>query len=110
MIINKNMDIFERIASAKKTHSLNNRLLGEVVGDSESGFGQVMRRKKMPSLKEDTLNAYLDKLDNMNLQKKENPSPINEGFNFKEDNIKLVSENEFLKQTVKDLLNILKSK
>lgn len=118
------MTIYEKIEIAKKTHSLNNKLLGEVVGDSEAGFGQIMRRKKMSSLKEQTLIAYLDKLDNMDLQKKENPSSLNEGYGVKEDVDKLIKENEslkliakekinenaFLKQTVEALLKILGNK
>lgn len=39
-----------------------------------------------------------------------NPSQESKGLNFKEDNVRLINENEFLKQTVKDLLTVLKNK
>lgn len=43
------------------------------------------------------------------IEQTKNPSPESEGF-FKEQNKRYISENEFLKQTVKDLLKILASK
>lgn len=95
------MTIYERIEIAKKTHSLNNRLLGEVVGASEMGFGQMMRRQKLSKLKIKALDEYLD-----SLEEKETKNPQqSEGFSFslKEHYDKMLSQKDaFLELVLKD--------
>jgi len=99
------MTIYERIETAKKKHGLNNRLLGEVVGDSEMAFGQIMRRQTLTKLKEKAINEYLDSLEGI-----ETKNPIQESKGIEH----YISENEILKkqnelndQTIKELLKSL---
>lgn len=73
---------------------------------SKGSVSEIMNGKRTPTKK------FIDKFKkgfNLEQQETKNPPPESEGF-FKEDNNRLISENEFLKQTVKDLLNILAGK
>jgi hypothetical protein len=99
------MTIYEKIERAKKEFGYTNRILGDVVGKEEPAFGQSMRRKSLSDLEIKELERFLS-----NESETKNPSTIkDEGF-FKNDNNRLVTENEFLKQTIKDLLKILSGK
>lgn len=82
------MEIYERIETAKKRYNLKNRDLCEVVGNSEMGFGQDMRRKKFSELETKALNEFFDKLEKVEIK---NPTADSEGFNLKEQYEKLVN-------------------
>ena len=78
----------------------------EKTGVSKGSVSEIMNGKRTPT------KNFIDKFKkgfNLEQQETKNPPLESEGF-FKEDNSRLISENEFLKQTVKDLLNILASK
>lgn len=78
----------------------------EKTGVSKGSVSEIMNGKRTPT------KNFIDKFKKgFNLEQLEtkNPPPESEGF-FEEDNRLLLKENEFLKQTVKDLLKILAGK
>lgn len=78
----------------------------EKTGVSKGSVSEIMNGKRTPT------KNFIDKFKkgfNLEQQETKNPPPISEGF-FEEQNKRYISENEFLKQTVKDLLKILAGK
>jgi hypothetical protein len=77
---------------SKKEFGYTNRILGDVVSE-EPTFGQSMRRKSLSDL--EGIRRFLS-----NESRNKNPSTI-KMKDFLNDNNRLVTENNFLKQTIK---------
>ena len=78
----------------------------EKTGVSKGSVSEIMNGKRTPT------KNFIDKFKKgfkIEQQETKNPPPESEGF-FEEQNKRYISENEFLKQTVKDLLKILAGK
>lgn len=100
------MEFYERLDKSKKTLKLTNEDLGNVVGKKPDAFRLSVFKRSLKRYDIQELELYLDVLEN---KETKNPSQSSEGIIIK-DNNSLIRENEFLKETIKDLLKILGNK